>query len=84
MTTPIEKAAEAMRTMPFQPRTYTTRDVARAALTAALGSVEETARVLCGSTGASYHGPVPCDEHHLAAEVLHAHLLAEPETKEGG
>ena len=98
--TPREKAADAV----WRFETYdgaslvTSRDcdgVARAALTAALGSVEETARVI-GAHGVvartSYGALVSCtctqwrgprDMYRVhQAEALHAHLLAEPETKE--
>ena len=90
--TPIEKAAEAADSMAeavtgnsivFTPNEALI--VARAALTAALGSVEETARVLCFSAGRDvYNDHAPCDEHQHAAEALHAWLLREPETKEAG
>ena len=73
--TPCEKAADAV----WRFETYdgaslvTSRDcdgVARAALTAALGSVEETARVLRRReprVAASYHGPRSCDARHTRA-----------------
>ena len=96
--TPIERAAEALVTH-YPPHTYEPdawkHDAARAALTAALGSVEETARVI-GAHGVvartSYGALVSCtctqwrgprDMYRVhQAEALHAHLLAEPETKE--
>lgn len=91
--TPCEKAADAV----WRFETYdgaslvTSRDcdgVARAALTAALGNVEETARVL--DPLAPWWLPIDhpealhCRVALAQAEALHAWLLGVPETKEAG
>lgn len=88
MTTPIERAAEELAQGPDDiPYEHYLPD-ARAALTAALGSVEETARVL--DPTAPWWLPIDhaealhCRVARAQAEALHAHLLAEPETKEAG
>lgn len=90
-------AAEALRNH-VSTNTETWADIARAALTAALGSVEETARVLaahrttgprctCGWRPALMLNDTASDraqyEWHQA-EALHAHLLGVTETKEAG
>ena len=77
-TTPEQRAEGVRRAM----------DAERYVLTTALGSVEETARVLAAADGHTLWRPdrrcFTCTGYRNQAEALHAWLLAEPETKGAG
>ena len=86
--TPIERAASYLYPGLGGPNADWELTNARAALTAALGSVEEMARVI--DPTAPWWLPIDhaealhCRVARAQAEALHAWLLVEPEMKEAG